>query len=768
MMRPAAPAVKNLDRRAFLTNAAMASAAVAITPRILTSQPQAPVQWKPAPCRLCGVGCGLLVGIQGGRAVAVKGDPEHPVSRGMACVKGYYGIQSLYARDRLTKALVRRGETRVPVSMTDALGQVATQLRNTIQRHGPDSVAMYGSAQWSASDALLAARLFRGAIGTRNIDTSSRLHGAAADYGLRTTFGDSGAPGCYDDIENADVFVLWDVNMAETDPVLFSRILERRRINPAARIIDLATRTTRTGYAADRALLCAPQSTIAIANALCQEIVARRAANRGFINRHVAFKRSALDTGSANADGVLSAEPASDADWNGFVSFLEDYTPERVQRISGVAAADIRWLASLYADPARHVVSLWGDGVNRQHDGAQANNALHNIHLLVGKVATPGNAALAVSVQPGGAALLPDAMGHRPEREATAAAELATFWGKAGAASDARQAQPALSIFRALERGEIRFLWIQATNPMASLPNVSRFRAAARRGAFIVVSEAYPTATTDIADVVLPTAIWIEREAITVNGERRVQWTDRLIAPPGDSVSDAQQLMEVARRLGHGALFPWDATNVADGAWQLMTSARATGADGLPALADVRAGGGLWPATSEQQTRWRYNAAHDPAADKEREFDFYGHADRRAWIWLRPWVAAPEAPDREFPYWLSTGSVVEHWGTGTLTRRIPTLHRAVPHSYVELHRADATDLGIRDGDVVRLTSRRGSVELEARVDYRGQPPRGRVFVPSFDEDVAVNLLMPDSACPVSGQIREHGSAVRITRVRSAP
>jgi nitrate reductase NapA len=754
-----------VDRRSFIRNAAAASAAIGAVPHVLSAaETQASVKWKPAPCRLCGVGCGLLVGIQGGRAVAVKGDPDHPVNQGTACVKGYYAIQSLYARDRITSALVRRGDALVPTSMPAALDLVAARMRETIQRHGADSVALYGSAQWSADDALIAARLFRGAIGSRNVDTSARLHGAAADYGLQTTYGLPGSPGNFEDLDHADVFVLWDLNMAETDPVLFSRILERRRVNPAARIIDLGTRTTRTSYAADRALLFAPQSSIAIANAICQEIIARRGVNRDFVSRHVAFKRSSVDGATASADS-LSVERVTDAEWNDFVSFLDDYTPERAQRVSGLSAADIRWLASLYADPARRVVSLWGDGVNRQHDGAWANNTLHNIHLLVGKVASPGNGALVVSTQPGGTALLDDLMGHSLTRDDSTRARLGQIWGRQADTIDARPAATALSIFRALERGEIRFLWIQASNPMLSLPNVGRFRAAAKRGAFIVVSEAYPTATTDVADVVLPAAVWIERDAITVNGERRIEFTEQMIAPPGDSMGDGQQLIEVARRLGHAAQFPSDSSSVASTAWETITQSRLEDALVLPAITTLRAGSAQWPSPDAKQTRWRYNAAHDPAADKDRGVDFYGHADHRAWIWLRPWEAAPSAPDRELPFWLSTGPVVEHWGTGTLTRRIPTLHRAIPRSYVEMHREDARQLGIRDRDTVRLTSRRGAMEAEVRIDYRGQPPRGRLFVPSFDENLAVNLLTPDDACPVSGQIRENGCAVRVTRVR---
>jgi nitrate reductase NapA len=743
-----------LDRRDFL-KATVATAAVMTLPSQAAGQSSSG-EWKRTPCRLCGVGCGLLVRIQGGRAVAVKGDPESPVSRGMACVKGYYSVQALYGRDRLTRALVRRNGTLTPVPMAEALDLVATRLRDTVARTGPDSAALYGSAQWTVADALAGARLFRKALGSRSVDTSARLYTASADAGYLSTFGLPAAAGCYEDIESADVFVLWNVNLAESDPVLFSRMLERRRTNAAVKIIELATRTTRTSYAADRSLLMGPHSELFIANAICQELVARRQVNREFIARHVAFKRARTAIGTGTGDDTLLPDESTDVRFEDYATFLEDYTPERAQQVSGVAAADIRWIASLYADPAHTAFSAWGTSVNQQGRGTWVNNALHNIHLLMGKVAAPGNAALSLTGQPGGAALVSDDLGHRVP---------------AGSAEGhARAARPALSIFRAFERGDIRFLWIQATNPMVSLPNASRFRAAARReGRFVVVSEAYPTPTTDVADVVLPAAMWFEREGDVVNAERRIQHFDQLVRPPGDCMSDAQQLNEVARRLGHAPTSGGKAVRVSEEAWAELDQRRSAH-QVLPSLTTVRSQPGvLWPAPGGRETRWRYNAAHDPSVDRAHgPFDFYGHDDHRAWVWLRPFEPPLETPDTDYPFWFSAGSVVEHWGSGSMTRRIPSLHRAVPRSYVEVNRADARALGIRDGDTVRLTSRRGSITAEARIDYRGQPPRGSLFAPAFDEGVAVNLLVPDTCCPLSGQPAYGACAVRLQRVGATP
>jgi nitrate reductase NapA len=262
--------------------------------------------------------------------------------------------------------------------------------------------------------------------------------------------------------------------------------------------------------------------------------------------------------------------------------------------------------------------------------------------------------------------------------------------------------------------------------------------------------------------------MWFEREGEFVNAERRIQHFDQLVRPPGDCMSDARQMIEVARRLGLEAAFPW--SRAGNGVWSELGRVRNRTSDVLPSLESLRAEPGvLWPAPGGRETRWRYNVAYDPGADRALGgFDFYGHDDHRAWIWLRPHVPPVESPDREFPFSFSTGSVVEHWGTGSMTRRIPSLHRAVPHAYVEINRADARALGIRDGDTVRLTSRRGALELEARIDYRGQPPRGRLFAPAFDEGAAVNLLTTDACDPISGQPAYGACAVRVERVRARP
>jgi nitrate reductase NapA len=400
------------------------------------------------------------------------------------------------------------------------------------------------------------------------------------------------------------------------------------------------------------------------------------------------------------------------------------------------------------------------------------NNLLYNIHLLVGKIAAPGNSPFCATGQPNGGSAVSDAgsLTHTLPRgvvqDEADRRRAADIWGVPVEAIDPSPAAPALAMFRRLERGDIRFLWILATDPMVSLPNLNRYRrAAAGEDRFIVVSEAYPTPTTDLADVILPAAMWLEREGIYANAERRAQYFDQIVAPPGDATSDAWQMIEVARRLGFEKVFPYEAGRHVEQIWEEYGRFHADPPSALPPIAELRAGAGVqWPYVAGRETRWRYNPAYDPAADGARgALDFYGHPDHRAWIWLRPHEPPAESPDREYPFWLTSGAVLEHWGAGSMTQRISALHRALPHAYVELNREDARDLGVRNRETVRLVSRRGAIELEARIDYRSQPPRGQVFVPSFDEARPVNRLTLDACCPLSGQ-PDTKCAVRLERL----
>jgi nitrate reductase NapA len=611
----------------------------------------------------------------------------------------------------------------------------------------------------------------KGAIGTNNLEANARLCMASAVTGFVSSFGLDEPMGCYEDIDHADVFVLWGNNMAEMHPVLFSRILDRKHRNRKIKIIDLATRTTRTSYAADKSVLFKPQTDLAIANAVCFEILHNDKTNVDFIKKHVSFKSGKTNIGYGLEDDFKFEDELKDIDLKSVKKFLEDYTPEKVSKYSGVSVKDIRYLASLYADPSLKVMSLWCMGVNQHTRGTWMNNLIYNIHLLVGKISTPGNSPFSLTGQPSACGTVREVgtLTHKLPYGVVASKKArekaAKIWKVPEENIPAKPTHHTVSMFRALDRGEIKFMWIQVTNPMVTMPKLRRYRdAAKKKDRFIVVSDVYPTPTTDIADVILPSAMWFEQEGMFGNSERRTQHFDQLITPPGEAMSDTWQIMEVARRMGFEKLFPWSKENYIEKIWAEYSQFHDNDKHRMAPYDVLKKHPGMrWPYVDGKETRWRYNPKYDPAA-KGEGFDFYGKPDHKAWFIVRPYEVVPEQPDSEYPFTLSTGRVIEHWHSGSMTRRIPALHQAVPNGYVEVHPLDAKEMGIINGTKVKITSRRGELILKALVDGRARPQKMELFVPFFDESLLINEVTLDAYCPISKQPDYKKCAVRLEKV----
>jgi nitrate reductase NapA len=771
--------IQTQSRRTFLKQAAFSSAAVAASSlvpgvsfaRVVTGGNDGGITWNKAPCRFCGVGCGLLIGTSAGRAVAVKGDPASPVNKGLACVKGYHTVMTLYGKDRLKTAKIRKDGVMVDVPIKEALDLVAQKLQETREAHGNDSVAMYGSGQWTIPDGYCASKLFKGCLSTNNVEANARLCMASAVTGFLTSFGKDEPMGCYQDIEQADVFVTWGNNMAEMHPVLFSRMLERRRSKKSVRIVDLATRTTRTSYAADKSMLFNPQTDLALANAIAYVLLEKNWIDANFVREYTVFKSGKTDIGYGLEDDFKFKDEPVAADLATYKAFLADYAPENVATLIGISPEDIRYLASLYGDPNLKVVSFWCMGLNQHTRGTWVNNLIYNLHLLTGKISQPGNSPFSLTGQPSACGTVREVgtLTHKlPKGVVTNPAHrefAAKIWDVPVENIPPKPTNHTVAMFRALDRGDIKFMWIQVTNPMVTMPKLKRYRdGALKEDRFVVVSDIYPTPTTDIADVILPAAMWIEREGMFGNSERRTQHWNQLVEPPGEAMSDTWQIIEVARRLGFEKQFPWSEDTHIEEIWKEYTRFHEGPTHGMgPYEVLKKKAGVVWPYVNGTSTLWRYNATYDPACKNGKAFDFYGKPDGKAWIWLRPYEAPPEMPDAAYPFWLNTGRVIEHWHTGSMTRRVPVLHQAVPNAYVELHPADAKRLGISDGEAVLLTSRRGSLTLPASVGGRGVPAEGHVFVPFFDESLLINELTLDAYCPISKQPDYKKCAVKVEK-----
>ena len=740
------------------------------------------VSWDKAPCRFCGTGCGVEVATKDGKVVAVRGDEKSPVNRGLLCVKGYHLPAFLYGKDRLTHPMRRGKDGRLErISWDDALELVAREFHQALDAEGPDAVAMYGSGQWTIFDGYAAVKWVKAGLRSNNIDPNARLCMASAVMGFMTQFQSDEPMGCYQDFEAGDDFVLWGANMAEMHPVLFSRILETKRRRPAVRVIDIATRRTPTSDYADMYVQIRPGTDLALANGILHLLLQRGRIDRAFIEENVVFKRGIEDVdvigygcAGEQAERYTFKDVSRDASLEELEHFLSDYSPDEVSVISGVPVQQIHALAEMYGDLRRGTVSLWCMGVNQHTRGTWMNNLLNNLHLLTGKIGRSGANPFSLTGQPSACGTarevgtlsnrLPADMvvtnpAHRRKAE--------KIWGVAEGTISPKPGYHAVDMFRAVGRGDIKAMWIQVTNPWVTLPNLNRFKREPGDGRFIVVSDIYPTPTTDVADLILPSAAWVEREGLFGNSERRTQHWNKMVEPPGEAKEDAWQIIQVAKRMGMGSLFPWP-----DDQWhepmyeEYRKFTLGTGKD-LASYSQLQSSRGMiWPVVNGKQTRYRYAAGHDPFVKKSDGVHFYkakGYGEKAA-VWLRPYHPPAEVPDDEYPYWLSTGRVLEHWHSGSMTRRVEQLHQAVPEAYVEVNRADAAALAIASGDRVRVTSRRGSIELPARIDGRGKPPRGVLFVPFFDEAKLINIVTLDAMDNISKEPDYKKCAVRLERV----
>jgi nitrate reductase NapA len=597
--------------------------------------------------------------------------------------------------------------------------------------------------------------------------------------------------GCYEDFEAGDDFVLWGNNMAEMHPVLFSRILANRRENPGVRVIDIATRRTPTSDYADMYVEFVPGSDLALANGILHLLVRNGKVNEAFMRENVVFRRGiedldrigygccgedglATDPSAGRAQHYLFRDQGRDSSFEELERFLAEYTPEGVSEISGVPVAQIHQLAEVYGDESRGTVSLWCMGVNQHTRGTWMNNLITDLHLLTGKISRPGANPFSLTGQPSACGTVREVgtLAHRlpadmvvtnPEHRAKAE----EIWGLEPGTIPARPGYHTMDMFRALMRSDVTVMWIQTTNPWVTIPNLHRIEREPGDGRFIVVSDIYPTPTTEVADLILPAAAWVEREGVFGNSERRTQHWEQAVEPPGEAKEDAWQIIEVAKRMGMGHLFPWP-----EDAWhepmyeeyRQFTLGIGKDVASYQQLKEKR--GMLWPVVNGVETRYRYSAEHDPYVQKARGVHFYkakGYGERAA-LWLRPWHPPAESPDDEYPFWLCTGRILEHWHTGSMTRRVTQLHQAAPEGYVEVNRADGQRLGVSSGQTVRVVSRRGSLELPALIDGRGKPPQGSVFIPFFDERRLANVLTLDAMDNISKEPDYKKCAVRVERV----
>jgi len=751
------------SRRAFVKASALAAALAATgcsspTPTAPKAKPEVEgATWNKSVCRYCGVGCGVMVGVKDGKIVGVKGDTENPVNKGLLCVKGYY-LNRIHetADGRVLKPLIRKDGKLVESTWDEALDLVAKTFKESIEQNGPDSVGYYGSGQSLAEEAYVANKLFKGAIGTNNIEGNPRTCMASAVAGFAATFGKDEPMGTLDDIEQADTFFIIGSNTAEAHPIPYSRITTRKQTGQDVKVILADPRKHRVNDISDLYLGFKPGTDLALLNAICQVIIEENLHDPEFIQKHTNFMKG--------TDKIT---------FDDFVTFLKDYTPEKVAPITGLNADDIRQAARLIGAKGRKTMSLWCMGINQRSIGTWLNNAIYNIHLLTGKICQPGNNPFSLTGQPSACGSVREvgALSHllpcgRSVTNEEHRKQVAAVWGVDPAKMSPKAGLHTVELFKAAGDGRVKALIVTCTNPGHSLPNLNAVRASCEK-TFLVCLEAFHNRTTELADVVLPSALWAEKEGIYGNTERRTQHLAKSVEPMGEAKPDVWILLELARRMGYGDLFAKYTSNEA--IWEEYRQlAKGTGYDFAPYERYKTERGLRWPVTESTPNgcEMRYVEGKDPYVPKGEGIRFYGKPDGKAVIYARPHQGAAEQPDADYPLFLSTGRIMEHWHTITMTKRVPEIMKGAGEFYCEFHPADAEQLGIATGDMVKLTSRRGAITVKSKVGGRAVPQQGMVMLLMHDDDVTrlCNFLTNDAVDPTSKQPEYKICAVKAQKV----
>ena len=832
-----------LTRRSFIkTNAIAATAAAAgITiPGInnaiaKTSSKQ--IRWDKAPCRFCGTGCSVLVGTKDGRVIATQGDPDAPVNRGLNCIKGYFLSKIMYGKDRLTTPMLRmtdgeydkEGEF-TPISWDKAFDVMADKFKETLKAKGPTAVGMFGSGQWTVWEGYAASKLFKAGFRSNNLDPNARHCMASAVGAFMRGFGADEPMGCYDDLEHADVFVLWGANMAEMHPILWSRLSDTRLTKEGCEVHVLSTYKHRCFDLADNGMVFTPQTDLAIANYIANYIIQTKSYNKEFVNKHTNFKKTPTDIGY----GLRPEHPLEKAKtgkggklssitFEEYKKSIEEYTLEYASKISGVPEKNLLALAKVYADPDKKVSSYWTMGFNQHTRGVWVNGLVYNIHLLMGKISEPGNSPFSLTGQPSacGTAREVGTFSHRLPADLVVKKKAhrdfsEKIWKLPEGTIPPKPGYHAVLQNRMLKDSKLNAYWVMCNNNMQAAANMNEETLPGYRNPdnFIVVSDPYPTVTALAGDLMLPTSMWTEKEGAYGNAERRTQFWRQQVAAPGESKSDLWQLVEFSKRFKVEEVWPkeliakkpeykgktlfdvlfangqvdkypkQDVTDDKGNVYQndemdhfgfylqkgLFEEYRRFGIEGPKKGHDLgefdtyhKTRGLRWPVVNGKETLWRYREGHDPFVKKGKDVQFYGFKDGRANIITETYEAAAESPDKEYDLLLSTGRVLEHWHSGSMTRRVPELYRAFPDAVMFIHPKDAKKRGLRRGMLAKVASRRGDIELRVETRGRNRPPEGLIFVPWFDAGRLINKLTLDATDPLSKETDYKKCAVKVMK-----
>ena len=699
------------------------------------------VDWKYTTCGYCSTGCSIQVGLnEEGKAVTSRGTPDADVNRGKICIKGIFEHEIFDAEGRGDLPQVRDKfyDDYKTTDWDSALDTMAEKIKAVQTEHGRDSFAVVSTGQLLTEEFYTLGKLVRGCIGTNNYDGNTTLCMASAVSGYKRSFGSDGPPGCYDDFENTDCLIAWGSNLPEQHPIIYWRMKEAQEKRKFPLIV-VDPRVTMLAQFADIHLPISPGTDVVLLNALMHVILEEGLEDRDYINAHT--------------QGIEALEEE-----------VKSWDPVSASKVCGIDEDTIRNVARLYAN-AGAAMSIWTMGINQSTHGSDGVVNINNMNLITGNIGKPGGTSLSITGQC-------NAMGTREWSSCSGLPGyrylenekdrefMADYWGIDSGFFPQKRGLAETDIFPAIETGQIKGLWLVATNPMTSMPNTARIRKTLEKLDFLVVQDAYADVeTTQYAHMFLPAAVWAEKEGCFTNTERRVNFVRPVMPPKGNNKADFWIFKELAKRFPNGEKIHFPDT-VAEAFEEMAELSKGEGRtlniSGMTHEKLEAARGIQWPFKEDAD-----GLKGEPRLYTDGVFQT---ASGKANLIALPFVDNNERPDGDYPYWLNSGRVVEHFHTRTKTGKIGNLNKYSPTPYMEMNPDAAREQGINHMDYVRLVSRRGDSVVMVQLTQR--IPKDMVFIPFHFFDcvnrVSLGLLDPHSRQPAFKQC-----AVRVEKVDQA-
>ncbi|MGN6396035.1 MAG: molybdopterin-dependent oxidoreductase [Mucilaginibacter sp.] len=650
-------------------------------------------------CCYCGVGCGVVINREKNGAISLEGNKDYPVNKGMLCSKGmnlHYTVNDRSDRLFYPQMRYNRSMPLERVSWDVALDRAAAVFKTFINKYGPNSVAFYASGQCLTEEYYVINKLMKGFIGSNNIDTNSRLCMSSAVSAYKMALGEDSVPLCYDDIELADCFYVTGANPAWCHPILWRRVEAHKAANPDIKIIIVDPRATDSCSIADLHLQINPGTDITLNHAI---------------------GRILIENGDIDVDFIRSHTSGFEA----YSALVFERTVCDAAKICGLNEEDIR-LAAAYVGEAKGFISMWTMGLNQSAIGVNKNLSLINLNLVTGHIGKPGSGPLSLTGQPnamggrevGGLAnLLP---AHRDLNDPQHREEVQKFWG--GAAINPAPGLTATEMFKALDDGRLKAIWILCTNPITSLPNARLVEQALKKAKFVVVQEiSSKPETLAFADVILPAAAWAEKDGTMTNSERRISYLNKIIEPPGEALPDAEIICRFAQKIGYeGFDFENAAAIYAEHA--RLTSKTNIDISALSHETIKELGSVQWPYKKKGR------AAGTPRLFTEKTFYTYS---QKAIIHAVPDTLTSEKTNLDYPFVLTTGRIRDQWHTMSKTGKVNKLNQHLKEAFVEINPGDAEGLELNDGDITVINSPRGEVRVKAKITPGIK--KGVIFLP---------------------------------------